>query len=1611
MKQKPNRLLLWVLFYFTLTGFTNNLFAQYCIPTSTYGPLYDTFIDGVELNNISNTGTGSSTGPNYNDYTSQIAVLDTVSQNELIVTVGPYYLNMWYYAWIDYNHDSDFYDAGELLGLIQATSAGQHLSIFFTVPEGALSGPTRLRVTCVYNVTNQDPCGAYEYGETEDYTVTTPGFTDIGIGIIGYGYSNSEWGDYDNDGDLDILFPTSSYTQVYRNDGNDNFTLVNVDMAFVEDGDKTWEDYDNDGDLDVAVTGRYGIERITVIYRNDGGDIFTDIGVELIGVKESSCAWGDYNGDGRPDLIVSGLDATDTPVAVLYRNDGNDIFSDTEIDITPGIEGDIEWGDIDNDENLDLLITGLDFNGNEKTEIYRNDGKGHFIAINAGFPGNFRGDVEFGDYDNDGDLDVASSGQNNPGRIFRNDGDLSFTDIGVSFPYLNASSISWGDYDLDGDLDLFYCGSVSYISDKASILYENQGSDIFVELYCNIPPVSGGSATWGDYDNDKDLDLLVTGADTYPGFTKIYRNDQIVMNSPPSTPVGITTQPVNDGAILSWSPSNDNQTPVASISYNVRVGTSLGANDVLSSMSAFPTGYRELARRGNAGLDTNFYIGNLPLGTYYWSVQAVDNSYIGSAFSVEDVFEVKPSFSTIDQRFLTASSAGFAWGDYDNDGYQDLILCGNDESGLGLYTKIFRNNGDATFDTINAKLPGLGYGYVAWGDYDNDSDLDLLLSGNTSSAYPNYNPITRIYRNDGGSTFIDINAGMGGAGFSNVKWGDIDNDGDLDALVMGDSNSEIYRNDGGDIFTGINAPIPNASHGSLSLGDYDNDLDLDLMVAGSGKTKIYDNTGNGVYILSGIEFPSTNEGSVTFGDVDNDNNLDVLFVGEADYFNSVRIYRNNGDGVFNDIEASIRGVSESMGAWGDFNNDGFSDILYTGRSGSFITKIYMNEKNYEFSDLEANLYAYYRGKVGSADFDNDGDLDVFISNYSDSSFLYQNNMNFQETLPTAPSSLQSENFGKGVILCWARPSDVPDGEVGLSYNIRLGSSSLSADVISPMTLTPTSTKRLVPEMGNAQLNTSWRIDSLPVGDYYWSVQAITPSFRGGEWSFENSFTITQMRPFLSSDTVCLGDSTSFTDETIVTGTQIASWLWEFGDGNTSTLQHPKHLYEQPGNFDATLTVTDTAGVFLNKTNPVYVLPRPVANFSISDICIGSMASVVNISDTDTLNIAGWLWDYGDGSTSTLQHPGPYGYLNTGIYEITLSVLAQNGCVDSVKNPISVAEYPVSNIAAGGNPEFCEGDSVKLSVPENSSYIYQWKVGGVPVADADSSVYLAYSSGNYTVSVTNQVAGCNSESLTPITVLVSASPSPPLIQSNGPITFCKGDSVVLSVTDNTDYTYQWKLNGGAIGIDTNVYIAKSSGNYILEVSNSTGCVALSSNSVDITVNDIPAIPSINLSGPTSFCAGDSVIISVTNNTAYTYQWKNEFGNITGLTTNEITVKETGTYYLAVSNSSNCSVETEPVIVTVSESPSIPVIVYSGSTTFCNGDSIQLSVTNNTSLDYQWKLNTGAIGIDTNIYYAKSSGNYILEVSNTAGCVALSSNSVDITVSDIPDTPSVNLKSDV
>jgi hypothetical protein len=434
------------------------------------------------------------------------------------------------------------------------------------------------------------------------------------------------WGDYDNDGDLDILltgsFSGTRISRVYRNDAG-VFTDIGAGLPGVRMSSVAWGDYDADGDIDILLAGNSTGGRITRIYRNDAG-VFTDASAGLPGVQDPGVAWGDYDNDGDLDILLAG-DAGSAGMARIYRNDGG-TFTDVAAGLPDVFFAAVAWGDYDNDADLDVLLTGF-VPGVHFTRIYRNDA-GVFTNAEAGLPA-ASASVAWGDYDNDGDLDIALAGSFTA-RIYRND-DGAFTDIGAGLPGLYESSVGWGDYDGDGQLDLLITGDG--VQDVARVYRNDAGS--FSDIGAGLPGVEASAAAWGDYDSDGDLDILLTGDAGSTDITHVYRSDLAVLNSPPSTPTGLMLTWFTDSVTFHWAASTDDNTPQTGLSYNLRVGTTPGGSEISAAMADHVTGHRRVAALGNANQNLSWTLAIDPPITLYWSVQAIDATFAGSPFAEE----------------------------------------------------------------------------------------------------------------------------------------------------------------------------------------------------------------------------------------------------------------------------------------------------------------------------------------------------------------------------------------------------------------------------------------------------------------------------------------------------------------------------------------------------------------------------------------------------------------------------------------------------------------------------------------------------------------------------------------------------------------------------------------------------------------------------------------------------------------------------------------------------------------------------------------------------------------------------------------------------------------
>lgn len=498
-------------------------------------------------------------------------------------------------------------------------------------------------------------------------------FTDVGAGLIGAGWGKLAWGDYDNDGDLDLIqtgcddSTCSSYrTRLFRNDGG-VFTSVATALPGVGYGSAAWGDYDNDADLDVAisgcVTGGCGTS-VTRIFRNDGADVFTDIGAGLTGVYMGMAAWADYDNDGMLDLAITGSSSgLFDRRTVLYHNDGGGVFNDSLASLTGLVRSTAAWADYDSDGDPDLLLTGM-ADANPTTILYRSDA-GALVDSGAVLAQVGGGAGVWGDYDNDGDPDILLTGETSSGAtsaLYRNDGG-AFVQA-ATFNPLSLSTAAWGDYDNDGYLDILISGFSDADPNYQTNLYHNNGDGTFTLTSAGLPGLSVSWAAWGDYDRDHDLDLAIMGYTGQANVTRIYRNNVTAANTRPGPPADLSALQTEEWLDLSWSAAADAQTPPQALLYNVRIGTEPHYGDILSPMScALPncggSGLRLLPDQGNAGAGlTSTLLISLPTGVYYWTVQAIDTSLEAGDFADEQTLTVwlntrEPQPSPINTRTAT----------------------------------------------------------------------------------------------------------------------------------------------------------------------------------------------------------------------------------------------------------------------------------------------------------------------------------------------------------------------------------------------------------------------------------------------------------------------------------------------------------------------------------------------------------------------------------------------------------------------------------------------------------------------------------------------------------------------------------------------------------------------------------------------------------------------------------------------------------------------------------------------------------------------------------------------------------------------------------------------
>ncbi|MCU0749566.1 MAG: VCBS repeat-containing protein [Akkermansiaceae bacterium] len=385
-------------------------------------------------------------------------------------------------------------------------------------------------------------------------------------------------------------------------------------------------------------------------------NVTTSLAAGLPPLKDATVAWGDYDGDKRLDFIFSGYDdIASSGKSQLWRNTGNG-FTNVTSTATPGLPGlsssSVSWADYDKDGDLDFFLSGYNhISGQHSSQLWRNAGNVFSDVTATAFPSvpfhglyNLSGSFTWCDYDKDGLLDGLYTGYRGGSRIswlWRNNG-THFTNVTASaapgLPGVAGSSVAWGDYDNDGRMDFLIAGSTN--NANIAQLWRNTGSgftNVTASVIPGLPGVTDCCVAWGDYDNDRRLDFLITG----------------------------------------------------------RSGPNLKISQLWRN-----------------------------LGSTFANVTAT----------------VAPGLPGVSE------SPSLAWSDYDNDGRLDFLIAGSSDG--GVISQLWKNTGNGftnVTEIVMPGLPGVVYGSLAWGNFDNDALPDLLLVGKNGAA----ESFAQLWRNNG----------------------------------------------------------------------------------------------------------------------------------------------------------------------------------------------------------------------------------------------------------------------------------------------------------------------------------------------------------------------------------------------------------------------------------------------------------------------------------------------------------------------------------------------------------------------------------------------------------------------------------------------------------------------------------------------------------------------------------------------------------------------------------------------------------------------------------------------------------------------------------------------
>ena len=436
------------------------------------------------------------------------------------------------------------------------------------------------------------------------------------------------------------------------------------------------------------------------------------------------------------------------------------------------------------------------------------------------------------------------------------------------------------------------------------------------------------------------------------------------------------------------------------------------------------------------------------------------------------------------------------------------------------------------------------------------------------------------------------------------------------------------------------------------------------------------------------------------------------------------------------------------------------------------------------------------------------------------------------------------------------------------------------------------------------------------------------------------------------------------------------YTWNFGDGVYSTLSNPTHHFSTAGSHLVYLNYSNDGTNWYQCSQNLVI--NSVMNIDFTDAGVCNGATTLTNTSNSALPVTSVLWAFGDGTTSATTPVVNHTYPNTASTFMVTLTLSDGVCTDSRQKQVStnrlVANFTYSDVCKD-NPALFNDATIHSNIIAS----YAWDFGNTETADYYDPLTYFHTAANYNVSLTvTDANGCSSVATQ--SVPVNQFGSVP-VAASGPLTFCKGSSVNLSLP--TGYSIYWNT-----GDTTQSIHVTQGGTYFAWVKDlTTGCSGFSD--TVIVIENIPPAAFIgNPSGLNEICAGSTLDLQAMPPSGVTYNWyHNTFpgGNSSYIYYWAATVTQGGNYQLVITDGNGCKDTSAITAIIVNPAPALPVIVQTPSGNVCSGQPVTLSVSGPDL--YNW--NNGIIGNNDVVF---QNGYYSVLATNSQGCTSHSAANV-------------------